>query len=528
MSLDGGDNLATDDVLPFADYEIVAEVHVDRPTFHGSKHSNITRLSKKSRKKQSNVDSNKGPAKLHYAASSVYFENTQEENNFIKFIPYTGPSNTLHLGKSLYLPQLISNTTDDSTASFQRFIQDYDRVIESLTSSLENVSLSVYLRFGISYITKMDTTRDQSMSLRDFSILRIQGHKLKTSFYTCKGVTSPKRLLTTITKLDYHQISSNTYSYEVQLHGVKNNAGSIIQFQYDQQFYCNSVFFRQDYPINFDFIRNKTSSVFCSIDDSYSDIFDFRIQLARGKKLSKTDPFVLDTLRGVPIDRVLYIDTKTQLLHVSSKLKKFVKYLKCIRSSSYQNFDDQFIIHIGTYEEFQLNSQGECEPLMKASNTMTIELLDVKTKPSGKKLYDTGMWFSTLCQTCVDLPTTAIGELSSKSCKWFSSIFGWGKKYNQSVTQMNVSQLTTYKTHQSNATYTSEELALVKRILSEENLQNVLLNRNKEKSNDRNDIEQTFEDIMKILKATVAPSANEAIKKVERAYRLICKELMQS
>ncbi|CAF0842536.1 unnamed protein product [Rotaria sordida] len=528
MSLVDDDNHDAN-VLPFADCEIATDVHLDRAISQLSKHNKNTKTRQKSRKRRFNDTNNDKDINLYNALSCIYFENAEEENNFLKFIPYTGPSNTLHLGQHLYLPQLISNTTNDSKFSFQRFIQDYDQTaITFLTSSLDTMSLSIYLRFGISYITKIDRTSDESMSLRDFTILRTRGKKLKTSFYTCKGVTSPKRLLTTITKLNYHQISSNTYSYEIQLYAMKNNLNSILHFQYDEQFHCRFIHSRPDHPVNFDFIRNKTSSIFRSIDDSYSDIFDFRIQLSRIKHLSQTDPIVLDILRGVPIDQVLFLDTSTQVLHVSSKLQKFVKYLKCTRSSSYQNFDDQFVINIGTYEEFQLNRQGQCEPLMKSSNTMTIELLDVKTIPSGKKLYDTGMWFSTLCQTCVDLPTATIEKDYNKSFKWFSSIFVWGKKYNQSIKQMSVNQLTTYKTQQSTQSYTSEELAFVKKILREENLRNILLNTNEEKSYDRKDIEQIFENIMKRLKTSAAPSANEAMKKVERAYRLVCKELIES
>ncbi|CAF0901649.1 unnamed protein product [Rotaria sordida] len=93
---------------------------------------------------------------------------------------------------------------------------------------------------------------------------------------------------------------------------------------------------------------------------------------------------------------------------------------------------------------------------------------------------------------------------------------------------MSVNQLTTYKTQQSTQSYTSEELAFVKKILREENLRNILLNTNEEKSYDRKDIEQIFENIMKRLKTSAAPSANEAMKKVERAYRLVCKELIES
>ncbi|CAF0983164.1 unnamed protein product [Rotaria sp. Silwood1] len=527
MSLGDDDNHDAN-VLPFADCEIATDVYLDRAISQISKRHNNKKTHKKSNKRQSNDTNNEQYTNLQNTVSCIYFESTEEENNFLKFIPYTGPSNTLHLGRLLYLPQLISHISNDLKISFQRFIQDYDRTIASITPSLETLSLSIYLRFGISYIAKLDIMPDEPMSLRDFTIFRNRGKKLKTSFYTCKGVTSPKRLITTITKLNYHQISSNTYSYEIQLYAIKNNLNTILHFQYDELFHCRSVYSRLDHPINFDFIRDKTSSLFRSIDDSYSDIFDFRIQLSRGKHLSKTDTIVLDVLRGVPIDQVLFLDTSTQILRVSSKLQKFVKYLKCTRSSSYQNVDDQFVINIGTYEEFQLNSRGQCEPLMKSSNTMTIELLDVKTIPSGKKLYDTGMWFSTLCQTCVDLPTTTIEKNSNKSFKWFSGIFVWGRRYNQSIKQMNVNQLTTYRTHQSKQTYTSEELAFIKKILREENLRNILLNTNEEKSYGRKDIDQIFENIMERLKASAAPSANEAMKKVERAYRIVCKEFIES
>jgi hypothetical protein len=152
---------------------------------------------------------------------------------------------------------------------------------------------------------------------------------------------------------------------------------------------------------------------------------------------------------------------------------------------------------------------------------MTIELIDLKTIPSGKKLYDIGMWFSTLCQSCVDLPTTVLE--TNKSYRWFSDISIFGRKYNQSIKQMNVNQLTTYKTQKSNKTYTSDELAFVRRILEEENLRNVLLNTNQ----DKKDIEQIYDKIKQRLKTIAAPSANEALKKVERAYRAICNEFVE-
>jgi len=343
-----------------------------------------------------------------------------------------------------------------------------------------------------------------------FRFLFISGKEIKTAFYTCKGVSSPKHLLTTLIKHNYHQISSNIYSYDIQLYGTKTNPYPILHFQYDEQFQCQSIYYRPDYPINFDFIRNKTSSIFRTIDDSYADIFDFRIQLTQQKSLLKTDLNVLDTLRDVPINQVLFLDKSTHILHVSSKLQKFVRYLKCTRSSNYQNFDEQILISMGTYEEFQLNNQGKCELLMQASNTMTIEILDLTKNLSGEKLYNIGMWFSTLCQTCVDLPST----IDNKSSKWFSDIFK--NKSNQSIKRINVNQLTTYKTQKSELSYTNEELIFVKKILQEENLENILLNTNENK-----DIEKIYQDIKNRLKISVVPSANEALKKVERAYRAI-------
>lgn len=166
---------------------------------------------------------------------------------------------------------------------------------------------------------------------------------------------------------------------------------------------------------------------------------------------------------------------------------------------------------------------------MKASNTMTIELLDSKTIPSGKKLYDIGMWFSTLCQTCVDVPTTAtIGKNPTKSHKWFSDISSFGKKDDQSIKQIDVNQLTTYTTQNSNRTYTSEELAYVKRILQEENLRDIFLNANEGKCYDRKGLEEIFENIKKRLITTAVPSANLALKKVERAYRAVYQGFVES
>ena len=540
MLSDNDDNHEAN-VLPFAELEIATDVHIDHAASHKWKNNDRKIIKRKSKKQQPNVAYNE---KVQYVLSHIYFENMEEENNLVKFVPYTGPSNTLHLSSNLYIPQLISNAPGDLTINFQNFIRDYDRTIESLSPMFGHTSLSIYLRFGISYIRNMDTSLEQTMTIKDFIFLRtrglyqrfcllkscfrfIIGKKIKTAFYTCKGVTSPKRLITEITKLNYQQISSNRYAYDVQLYGMKHNRYNVIHFQYDERFQCRSIYCRTNSQINFDFIRQKTSSMFYSIDDSYSDIFDFRIQLSQGKNLSKSDPNVLDILRGVPVDQVLYLDESTQVLYVSSKLQKFVRYLKCTRSSCYQNFDDDFVIHIGTYEEFQLNTKGQCEQLMTASNTMTIEVTDVKTIPSGKKLYDTGIWFSTLCQTCVDLRTTTTEQGSERYCKWFSGVFQREKNRNQSIKPMSVNQLTTYKKQRSQQTYTNEELAFVKKILREENLRNVLLNTNDDKSYNKKYVEERYESMTRRLKRSAAPSVNDALAKINRAYHLICKEMME-
>lgn len=342
---------------------------------------------------------------------------------------------------------------------------------------------------------------------------------MSTAFYTCKGVTSPKHLLTTITKLHYTPLSSNQYSYDVQLHGAKKDQQHIIHFQYDEQLRCTAVHCRPSYPINFDFLRDKTSSRFRSIDDSYSDIFDFRIQLSQHEFFDKTDPRVLNVLRGVPIDQVLYLDPSTHVLRIAPKLQRHVKYLKCTRSSNYQNLAEQLLISIGTYEEYQLNSNGQCELLMKASNTMTIEYLDRTTIPSGKRLYDIGMWFSNLCQMCVDLPTR-IEKEKKMMTKWFCDVL-W-KKSNRSIKQIDVNQLTIYRTNKSTKSYTNEELRLVKKILQEEDLRKILIDSNEEK-----DPEEIYQYLCKRLKTCAVPSANEALEKVERAYQIVSKEFHQ-
>lgn len=172
----GDDGNYDNNILPFADYEIVTDVHLDLPISEKSKHHHHkTRTKKKSTKHQSNATDHN----LRHTTPHIYFENTTEENNFLSFIPYTGPSNTLHLGRYLYLPQLISNNTNDLTVSSERFIREYDEAITSFTSSSPTMSLSIYLRFGILYIIPKKSMLDQTMPLRDFTDFRNRGFLLK-------------------------------------------------------------------------------------------------------------------------------------------------------------------------------------------------------------------------------------------------------------------------------------------------------------------------------------------------------------
>lgn len=491
-----------DDQNPFAN--LTVETYV--PIYHS-----------KSKKKPKKPNES-----MPWNRSNIYFENSTKENDFIKLVPYIGPSNTMHLNQSLYLPQLIPNEQQqqhDLSNILKCFTTDYEQITESYTPS----SYSVYIRFGISYITRAASSLiNEKIPFKHYLYARNHGKELKTSFYTCKGVTSPKQLLSTIVKQNYESICSNAYTYEIQIYGKINDVNSVLHFQYNEDFECQSVFHRMDFPVNFDFIRDKTASQFRSIDESYSDIFDFRVQLVRQKEFSKTDPKVLQTLRDVPIDQVLSMDPSTQMLHVTSKLQKFVKYFRCTRSNNYQNLSEHILISIGSYEEFQLNHRGQCQSLMKASNTMVIEFLDMQTPPSAKKLFDIGMWFSSLCQTCVDLPTVAAHQMNMPTFKWFCDVVK-KRSYQSSVKSMGVNELTTYKTQKSQQTYTHEELKFVKHILREENLREIFI-----KSDDTieqiDTLNEKYKDITNRLRNSEVPSAKLALKKVDRAYHLIMKE----
>jgi hypothetical protein len=171
--LTDGDGNDGDNKLPFADFEIPTDVHLDLPIPEKSKHHHHhkNRAKRNPAKHQpKTTDQN-----FRYTPTHLYFENTTEENNFLSFIPYTGPSNTSHLGRSLYLPQLISNDTNDLNLGFHRFTREYDDAINSFKSSTTTMSLSIYLRFGILYIISPSSKLNQTMSIQDFTDHRTRG-----------------------------------------------------------------------------------------------------------------------------------------------------------------------------------------------------------------------------------------------------------------------------------------------------------------------------------------------------------------
>jgi hypothetical protein len=332
-----------------------------------------------------------------------------------------------------------------------------------------------------------------------------------------------------LTRANYIQVSSNKYLYDVQLYPAKKGLKEILHFYYDEHFRCQSVFYHSTKPINFDFIRDKSSSVFRSIDDSYSDMFDYRLQLVRTKHLNKTDPLVRIVLRNVPINQVLSIDPTNQMLYIAERLRPFVKHFKCTFINTYKKTNEDIAIKIGTYEEYQMDENGICQTSMKAENTMTIEILNHATSyPTGEKLHDIGMWFSSLCQTCVDLPAkTRITNTLHQSCQWFSDISFYARWYERRSKEIEARQLTVYKTKDTNRVYTSDEITLVKRILRQDNLKNLLVDANDSNPLDRKAIDEKYETITKRLKDCAAPFANKAMQKIQRAYQLLCDDLCE-
>ena len=318
----------------------------------------------------------------------------------------------------------------------------------------------------------------------------------------------------------------NVYSYDVQLYSMRKDQSVTYHILYDEHLHFLDVLYRPTSPINFDFIRDKSSSKYQSIDHSYSDLFDFRIQLQQIQILSADDPNVRDVLHGVDIDQVLYMDKNDCNLYISSPLRQFVKYIRCTRSNRYLNEDDQITINIGSYEEYRLNGHGICQLIMKSENTMTIELLNMKNVPSAEKLYHLGMWFSSLCQTCVDLPSSHIDQKSSYRHQWFSNILH-RKKKNQTLKRVHVDQLTQYTGSKLNQVYNSEQLALVTRILHEDHLEKIFSNLNNNQLNNQNLLKKEFQKLKKQLEYSAVPSADQALNKLQQAYHTINHNLNQ-
>lgn len=170
------ENHLTHEALPFADVEYSIEVDSEihqTPYLHkefGVK--NKSRSSKHRAKRDTNIKNKDPPA---WYASFVLFEHSQEANNTVSLFPYTGPCNTAHLHRQLYLPQLVSTKNTDSSVPFNRFVQAYEQAAQAMAPTSNEVKLSMYLRFGISYIIYADTMIDQTLRLKDFIALRNRG-----------------------------------------------------------------------------------------------------------------------------------------------------------------------------------------------------------------------------------------------------------------------------------------------------------------------------------------------------------------
>lgn len=97
----------------------------------------------------------------------IYFESSKDMNDGLVFIPHTGPSNTLHLDKQLYLPQLSMKNQMDSTTIRQQFLIDYNEICKDVKVSSE-VSLGIYIRFGMMYLIQNKNPVPQCFTLKDF------------------------------------------------------------------------------------------------------------------------------------------------------------------------------------------------------------------------------------------------------------------------------------------------------------------------------------------------------------------------
>ena len=161
-----------DEALPFAECEIATDVHHERSTIAKAKYHGKGKGKGKS-KKTKTTQAQPVNAKQYFGntVSNVYLDNCAEENNIVSFVSYTGPSNTSHLHRRLYVPQLLT-MNDELVTPRERFTQDYNEIIASLAPASPTITFSIYIRFGIFYVITSDSILDQTISLRDFLVLR--------------------------------------------------------------------------------------------------------------------------------------------------------------------------------------------------------------------------------------------------------------------------------------------------------------------------------------------------------------------
>ena len=166
------DHHLVDETLPFADVDfpvkVDSEVHQIANSQRGHGRQNNFRTAKH-RPKPVNKDDK---ALFYSNASSLFFEHSQKENNILSLVPYTGPSNTVHLRRQLYLPQLLSPEQNDSSVAFERFVRAYEQVVQSMALLSSDTKVVMYLRFGISYVIYSDTMIDRTLPLKHFLALR--------------------------------------------------------------------------------------------------------------------------------------------------------------------------------------------------------------------------------------------------------------------------------------------------------------------------------------------------------------------
>jgi hypothetical protein len=168
MATDNGN----DDGLPFASCDLSLDLS---STVSLQTTKDNTRRRKKKYKKNycqlGIVIDNEGKKML----SSIYFEYEQNDNNRLAFIAYGGPCNPLHINRQLYLTRLLDSKTTDSNIAQHRLTTDYDRTIRTMTALSSEMTLSIFLRFGISYVMSVDTGAYKTMSTNEFIAARDQG-----------------------------------------------------------------------------------------------------------------------------------------------------------------------------------------------------------------------------------------------------------------------------------------------------------------------------------------------------------------